>query len=136
MNKNNLCNYANDDLAKLLLRLTVAMLMLFHGYAKVINGVDGIMGMLESHGIPGFIAYGVYIGEVIAPLMLIFGFRVKIAAVIMIGLMFFILAVPYSDKIFTLTKHGAWAIELHVFYIMGSITIWLLGSGKYSIDKK
>lgn len=56
---NSFYNYTNDDLAKLLLRLTVAFLMLFHGYVKVIHGVDGMMGMLEGYGIPGFVAYGV-----------------------------------------------------------------------------
>lgn len=133
---NKLCNYTNDDLAKLLLRLMVAILMLFHGYSKVIHGVDGMMGMLEGHGIPGFVAYGVYLGEIIAPLMLIVGFRVKLATITIIGTMIFILSVPYADKIFTLTQQGAWAIELHMFYIMSSICIFLLGAGKYSIDKK
>lgn len=133
---NSLYNYTNDDLAKLLLRLTVAILMLFHGYAKVTHGVSGMMGMLEGHGIPGFVAYGVYIGEIVAPLMLIFGFRVKIAAIIIIGLMLFILAIPFADKIFMLTENGAWAIELHIFYIISSLCIFLLGSGKYSLDSK
>lgn len=133
---NSFCNYTNDDLAKLLLRVTIAVLMLFHGYAKVVSGVDGMMGMLEANGIPGFVAYGVYLGEVLAPLMLIFGIRVKMAAILIIGTMVFILAVPYADKVFTLTKNGAWAIELHIFYIMTSISIFFLGARKYSFDKK
>ena len=110
--------------------------MLFHGIAKVQHGVGGIEGMLESTGLPTFMAYGVYFGEIIAPLMLIFGFRVKIVAMLIVGTMVFILAVPYADKVFMLTKHGAWAIEVHIFYITTSLAIFFLGAGKYSLDAK
>ena len=57
----------HEDFGKLLLRLAVGGLMLFHGMHKLIGGVDGISGMLVAKGLPGFIAYGVLIGEVVAP---------------------------------------------------------------------
>ncbi|MGM0518052.1 MAG: DoxX family protein [Campylobacterota bacterium] len=136
MSLNSLCTYTNDDLGKLILRVSVAVLMLFHGIAKVQGGIGGIMGMLESNGLPSFIAYGVFLGEILAPLMLIVGYRVKLASLLILGTMAFILAFPYADKIFTLTKHGAWAIELHMFYITTSIAIFLFGAGKYSLDKR
>ena len=136
MAKNGICTYTNDDLGKLVLRIALGVLMLFHGVAKLQNGIGGIEGMLQSNGLPAFIAYGVYLGEILAPIMLILGFRVKMAAVLILGTMAFILAFPYADKIFTITKHGAWAIELHMFYILGSIAIFLFGAGKYSIDKR
>ena len=136
MNEKNVCSYTNDDVAKLILRLTVAILMLFHGIAKAQHGVGGIESMLENAGLPAFIAYGVYFGEIIAPLMLIFGVRVKMAAILIIGTMIFVLAIPYADKVFMITKHGAWAIELHIFYIATSLAIFFLGAGKYSLDEK
>lgn len=136
MTQNRFCTYTNDDLGKLILRVALGFLMLFHGVAKLQNGITGIEAMLESNALPTFIAYGVYLGEILAPIMLILGYRVKMAAVLILGTMAFILAFPYADKIFTLTKHGAWAIELHMFYILGSIAIFLFGAGKYSIDKR
>ena len=51
----------NPDLAKLLLRLCVGGLMLFHGIFKITHGADMYVGMLESKGLPGLMAYGVYI---------------------------------------------------------------------------
>ncbi len=60
---------SHDDAGKLLLRLAVGGLMLFHGIHKLIDGVDGISGMLAAQGLPGFIAYGVLVGEVVAPLL-------------------------------------------------------------------
>ncbi len=53
---------SHDDAGKLLLRLAVGGLMLFHGIHKLIDGVDGISGMLAAQGLPGFIAYGVLVG--------------------------------------------------------------------------
>ncbi|MBZ4261499.1 hypothetical protein LAN14_23425, partial [Mycobacterium tuberculosis] len=50
---------SHDDAGKLLLRLAVGGLMLFHGIHKLIDGVDGISGMLAAPWVititaPGF----------------------------------------------------------------------------------
>ena len=56
----------NADLGRLLLRLTLGFCVLFHGIAKIQGGVEGIAHDLIALGLPGFIAYGVYVGEVLA----------------------------------------------------------------------
>ncbi len=71
----------NADLGKLIVRLTLGGLLLFHGIAKLLNGIGFIEGQLASHGLPTILAYGVYIGgEVIAPLMVILGYQTRIGA--------------------------------------------------------
>lgn len=136
MSNDGFCSYTNDDLGKLILRVMVAVLMLFHGVAKLQHGITGIEGMVAGTGLPTFVAYGVYVGEILAPIMLLIGYRVKLASILILLTMLFVLAVPYADKIFSLTKFGAWAIELHMFYILSSIAIFFFGAGKYSIDKR
>ena len=74
---------SHDDVGKLLLRLAVGGLMLFHGIHKLIDGVDGISGMLAAQGLPGFIAYGVLVGEVVAPCLLILGVLTRPAALVL-----------------------------------------------------
>jgi len=49
-----------------LLAWTVACLMLFHGVSKLMGGVSGISGMLSGAGVPGFLGYAVYLGEVVS----------------------------------------------------------------------
>ena len=71
-----------DDLGKLLLRLAVGGLMLFHGLHKLFGGVGFISGMLVEKGLPGFIAYGVLIGEVVAPILIIVGLFTRPAALV------------------------------------------------------
>lgn len=58
---------SHEDAGKLLLRLAVGGLMLFHGLHKLLDGVDGISGMLVAKGLPGFIAYGVLGGKWLPP---------------------------------------------------------------------
>ena len=126
------CNY--DNSAKLILRLTIGFLMLFHGLGKISHGVSGLEGMFANSGLPSFIAYGAYLGEVIAPLMLIIGFKVRIAAVLIIGTMATAIGLAHLNDIFTRTNQGAWAIELQMLYLLGSLSILLQGAGKYSLD--
>ena len=57
----------NESIAKLLLRLALGGAILLHGIAKLTGGIGGIAGMVSAAGLPSFLAYGVYVGEVIAP---------------------------------------------------------------------
>jgi len=41
-----------DDLGKLTLRLTVALLMAFHGISKLRHGVAWMAGPLQAHHLP------------------------------------------------------------------------------------
>ncbi|HEX7647188.1 MAG TPA: DoxX family membrane protein, partial [Noviherbaspirillum sp.] len=40
------------DGAKLILRVTLGFLILFHGVSKILHGVGPITGMVGSHGLP------------------------------------------------------------------------------------
>lgn len=125
----------NDSIAKLLLRLMIGGMMLFHGWSKIVNGVAGIQGLFASKGIPTFVAYGVYLGEVISPLLILIGFYTRINALVVVGTMVVIILTAHMGDIFTVTKHGAWGIELQMFYLLGALAIFFLGAGKYSLDK-
>ena len=127
--------FCNDAMGKLLLRLTVAGLMLFHGVAKILHpgSLEFIGSSLSNAGMPSAIAYGVYIGEVIAPLMVLLGFYARIGALILVVNMIFAIMLVHTGDFFSLTQHGGWAIELQAFYLLGGLAIVLLGSGKFAI---
>lgn len=124
-----------EDHSKFILRFTVGFLMLFHGIAKIGN-TGFIESSFESMGLPSFLAYGVYLGEIIAPLMLILGIKVRIAALLIIATMITAILMAHIDDIFVITKYGAWAIELQMFYILASVSIILSGTDKFCIYKK
>lgn len=125
----------NDDLGKLILRLTVGILMLFHGVAKIMNpgSVDFIGSALAGSGLPSILAYGVYIGEVIAPLMIIVGLYCRYGAIIVVINMVFAILLMHSGDIFALTDHGGWRLELQGFYLFGAVAIMFLGSGRQAV---
>ena len=121
-----------DDIGKLILRLTLGVLMLLHGMAKVMNpeSVSGIGKNLASKGLPELVAYGVYAGEVLAPLMMIVGFFTRIAGAITVANMIFAIVLVHSHQLFMLTKSGGWQLELQGFYLLSGLALVFLGSGK------
>lgn len=125
-----------DDTGKLLLRLTVGILILLHGLAKVTGGVGGISNMLAGVGLPAALAYGVYIGEVLAPLLLIIGFYSRIAALVIVVNMLFAIGLVHMNDIVRLTKTGGWALELQAFFLLTALAIALIGPGRYAVDRR
>jgi len=126
----------NTDIGLLILRLGLGVLMFFHGASKLMNGAGGIEQMLEGMGLPGFIVYGVYIGEVIAPLFIIFGFDTRIAAAVFAFNMIVAVAMAHSSDLFTLNQAGGWTIELPALYFFGAVALMFTGAGKYALSSK
>ena len=127
---------AHEDFGRLLLRLTVGGLMLFHGLHKLIGGIDGIAGMLGAKGLPGFIAYGVLIGEVVCPALIILGILVRPAALVLAFTMVVAWLMVGLDKTAALDKTGAWAIESLVYFFVAGLAIAFLGAGKFALGSK
>jgi putative oxidoreductase len=125
----------NDAAGKLLLRCTVGILMLFHGIAKLMHSgsLDFIRGLLSFHGLPEFIAWGVFVGEIIAPLMLVLGVFSRVGGLLIFINMLFAIALAHSGDLFLLTEHGGWRLEVQGFYLFGGLAVLLLGSGRIAI---
>ncbi len=126
----------NNDLGLMILRVTLGMLMLLHGIAKVQNGTGFIEGVFEKNGLPAFLAYLVYLGEIIAPLMLIVGFRTRLASILLGGTMVVVIFTAALDRVGQLTETGAWAIEVQALFFFGSLALFFTGGGKYAASTK
>lgn len=109
----------------LLLRWTLAILMLLHGWAKITGGVGGIEGMLVAKGLPGWLAYGAYLGEVVAPLMLLAGFWVVPAALIIAINMLFAFGLAHMGHLLQLSNTGGWRLELQAFFLVSAVVVAL-----------
>lgn len=121
------------DFGKLLLRISLGALLLFHGVFKVQHGVGWIARMLHAHGIPGFVAYGAYIGEVVAPLMIIIGLMTRPAAfVIAVNLAVATLLVK-TGVLWDRTGTGAWALEVEALYFFAALAVMFLGAGRFTM---
>jgi putative oxidoreductase len=122
-----------DDAGKLVLRALLAILILFHGTSKLIGGVGFITGMLAKAGLPPALGYLVYIGEVVAPLLMLFGVFTRAAALVMAVNMIVALLLVHTSQFFSINETGGWALELQGMYLGAAIAVALLGAGRYSI---
>ncbi len=124
-----------EEVGKLLLRLTVGSLLLFHGIGKILNPgiVESIGSRLASDGWPATIAYGIYLGEVLAPLMIIFGVLARIGGLLVVINMVFAILLSHTAQLLTLSKSGGWALELQGLYLLCGIAIFFIGSGRMAV---
>jgi len=128
--------FQSNDIGKLILRVSVGVLILFHGMNKIIYGVGGVKHLLTEAGIPQFLAYGVYVGEVIAPIFLILGLYARVASAVLAFNMFIAILLAYGGSVLVLSKHGGLVMELPLFYFIAAIIIFILGSGRYAVNNK
>jgi len=131
--RNGVSSTTSEDVGKLILRVTLALLILLHGVAKITGGVGNIAGMLEKNGLPGALAYLVFVGEVIAPILLLIGAWTRLAALIVAGNMVVAIGLVHMAELFTLGKQGGWALELQGMFLFSAIALVFLGAGRYSL---
>jgi putative oxidoreductase len=125
----------NDHLAKLIIRVTCGGLLFLHGSHSLIYGIDHIKNMLRNSGLPEFIGYGNLVGEVVAPLFMIIGYKSRIAALIVAFNMLSSILIGHRDIAFSRNDFGGWMIELNVFFMMAALAVFFSGAGKYSLSK-
>jgi putative oxidoreductase len=127
---------AMGDLGKLVLRVSIGVLLLFHGISKVVKGIGPIMGLVQKAGLPAEIAYLVLIGEVIAPVLLIMGLWTRPAALIVVINMLFAIGLAHTGQLLQLSGNGGWALELQGLYLCVALAIAMIGGGRYVASRR
>jgi putative oxidoreductase len=125
--------HSRDDEGKLLLRAVLAILLLFHGISKINGGIGFVTSMLQQAGLPAVLGYLVYIGEVVAPLLILIGLYTRPAALVVAVNMIVALLLVHTSQFFSMSDTGGWALELQGLYLGGAVVVALLGAGRYSV---
>lgn len=123
----------SDDVGKLILRFVVGLLILFHGVAKITGGTGFVGGALVKAGLPPSLGYLVYIGEVLAPILLIVGAWTRLAGLIVVINMVVAVLLAHTGQIYTVGSSGGYALELQAMYLFTGLAIAFLGAGRYSL---
>jgi putative oxidoreductase len=124
---------AMSDLGRLVLRLVLGILILFHGVAKLTGGIAFVTGGIEKYGLPPALGYLVYVGEVIGPLLVIFGLWTRVGAFFILVNMIVAVLLAHTSQLFMIAKSGGYQLELQAMYLFGALAVMLLGAGRYSI---
>ena len=129
--------HLHESAGKLILRIVLGVTILLHGIHKLSGGVDWLDGMLANEGLPAFFKYGVYVGEVIAPLLVIAGWYSRVGAWLIAVNMLFAIGLTSGSELFSINpKSGGLAIELEYLLMFTAIALGLLGPGRYAFNQK
>jgi putative oxidoreductase len=110
--------------------------MLFlHGLGSAVNGFDHVKRAVADNGLPEFISYGNLVGELVAPVFVIVGFKSRPAALIVALNMLMSIVLAHRDIAFQRNDFGGWMIELNVFYMAAGLAVFFMGAGRYSLSR-
>jgi putative oxidoreductase len=126
----------NEDTGKLMLRIALGVLILLHGISKLRNGIGWLDGALANAGLPAFLKYGVYVGEILAPLAVIAGWYSRIGAWLIAVNMLFAFGLAHGSELFAVNEQGVLALELQYMYFFSAIALALMGPGRYAVNPR
>ncbi len=134
----------DDDLAAVVLRLTLGLVMLPHGAQKLFGWFGGagfagsMSGLTEGAGLPSLVALFVILAESVGAIALFAGVFSRLAALsigaVMVGAIF----VGHLSYGFFMNWYGNQAgegFEYHLLAIGLAIAIMIKGSGPFSLDR-
>jgi putative oxidoreductase len=133
METTNSVSTSSADTGKLILRVSLGVLVLLHGIAKLISGPAFVLKVVTGAGLPVAFGYLVYIGEVIAPVLLIVGLWSRVAALIVATSVTVAVLLVKPAQIFAIANTGGWGVELEGMFVFAAIAVAFFGAGRYSI---
>lgn len=111
-------------------RIAISAMMLTHGLPKLQKLVSGNFEFGDPIGIGAAPSlFLTVIGEFLCPILIIIGFKTRLASI----------PAAITMLVAAFIAHGGDPFgkkEMALLYLVGFITIALLGPGKYSIDRK
>lgn len=128
-------NFKHYDLGFLILRVIFGLCVLMHGISKLSGGISGVIIMVQSSGLPTWLSYGVYLGEILAPMMIIFGVFTRLGAIISLINSCVILYVAHGANLFAIGKFGGFNAEVVFLYICTALCLIFCGGGRYCLTK-
>jgi putative oxidoreductase len=134
----------NNDIAPLLLRLTLGSVIFAHGAQKLLGwfggyGFKGTYGYFtQTAGLPGLIAFLVIIGESFGSVALILGLLTRFSAISIGIIMLGATLLVHREHGFFVNWFGAQKGEGYEFHLLAigiAITLGITGGGTYSLDQ-
>jgi putative oxidoreductase len=123
-----------EDFGKLVARLGVGGLLLLHGVHKLLTGIAPIKELVVAHHLPDMVAYGVYFGEIVGPALVILGLFSRIGGMLIVIDMIVAIALAGTASLFKLNEFGGYALELETLYLIGGLSVALLGAGRIGLN--
>ncbi|MEW6990790.1 DoxX family protein [Colwelliaceae bacterium 6441] len=123
----------NTDTGTLILRIALGSVLLSHSlYLKmIIFTLAGTAQFFSSIGLPGSLAYAVFIIEVVSGISLILGFKTRLFSALIIPILLGATWVHHQNGWLFTNSGGGW--EYPLFLTFMAVVQLNLGGGKYAI---
>ena len=120
------------QILELIGRIFISLIFLIAGVGKIFN-YEGTIGYMESFGIPDYLLIPAIIIEILFPLLVIIGYKTKLAAIILALFTISLAIIFHTD----FSNQMQLMSFLKNFAIAGGfLIIFARGAGKYSIDQR
>ena len=113
-------------------RILISTLFLLNGVFKISN-YDGTVGWMEGFGIPGILIIPAIILEIVGPILIILGYKAKIAAGLL-SLFCIATAVIFHNDFSDQMQLGSFLKNIAL--AGGFLFIFINGTKDFSLDKK
>jgi len=125
----------NNDIAPLILRLTLGVIFIGHGWGKLFGEGNpaGFAGWLGSMGLePSYLlAVAAGLAETLGGALLIAGLFTRAAASSLVVVMFVAIGFVHLDA----GMFGKGGYEFQLLLLAGVVSLLIQGAGKYSVDE-
>ena len=122
------------EVGTLILRVMLGLSFFIHGLVKFQGGIENIVGWFESIGLPGFLAYGVGVVELVGGLLLIVGLGSRVVSALLGVLMIGAILKAKLAGGFLGNGQGA-GYELDLAFLAMAVFIAINGSKMFSLDQ-
>lgn len=112
----------------LILRLSLGFSFAMHGFSKFSGGIENTSRWFESIGLPGILAYGVALLEVLGGFALMAGLFTRF-----LSFLYMIVMIVAIYKV-QLSRGFLGGYELEFTFLMVSLALLISGGGLYSVD--
>ena len=120
------------NILDLVARILISVLFLLNGVFKISN-YDGTVGWMEGFGIPGILIIPAIILEIVGPILIILGYKAKIAAGFL-SLFCIATAVIFHNDFSDQMQLGSFLKNIAL--AGGFLFIFINGTKDFSLDKK
>ncbi|MFD1038941.1 DoxX family protein [Virgibacillus byunsanensis] len=122
------------EIGTLILRVVLGLTFFVHGLVKFQGGIENTVGWFDSIGLPGFLAYGVALLELIGGIALVLGFFSRIVSGLLVLLMVgSILKVKLAVGFLGNGQMAGY--ELDLAFLAMAVFIAVNGSKAYALDQ-
>ncbi len=125
-----------SDLAYLVVRVTVGLMIFWHGWVKVtVMSHAGLVGYFAKYGLEpaGLWAYLVPLNETLGALLITVGLFTRPAAAIMIVEFIVLILVVHVPRGYGMAANG---VEFPLMWLLMLVAVLLRGGGPWSIDRR